>query len=560
MLEIPPTPDSAESIAFVENCLQNCIVSHSTCATEHSFVPKRLLKFSDAGCNIVELDDLVPYIALSYCWGGSLPLKTLKENFLQHAEHIEWNRIPQCFRDAADVAQRLGIQHLWIDSLCIIQDDQHDWEDQFPQMASIYENAYVVVGAASISDCHQSFLDGEKNSRPKAITIDSAHPNQPAPVMVRKVPTTGLHEDYESFYGARDPLDKRAWTLQERLLATRFLGFSTAELQWSCRMRSNCEGGHQDSPNRQFHSLYSIDTCQKAFHFWHDQVMEFSKRQLSFPSDKLPAISGVASKISGIISSEYIAGLWRNNLIRDMCWERHMFQSVKWQATAAWRAPTFSWVSVEGNIFYNDQAIAGNGTYVSEVIDAHCTLLGSSPFGQVVDGFVEIRGPLLQASLTSDPAFDPSDRKSRNNPNAMLSPSQNDTSSLFTARTGEWRILFRSDTHLASGPIVPSPNEPPSRCMTAYRVTEEKSENIKEACAWILVVGYWYEYVSNPDGQRWVTIIILGRSARVPGAFERLGFQNIAWPPLPGELSAAEMARLNTPVQGKGEKTCLKIV
>ena len=81
--------------------------------------------------------------------------------------------------------------------------------------------------------------------------------------------------------------------------------------------------------------------------------MEYSKRLLTYQYDKLPALAGIASKIGALTGSEYIAGLWKKNLFKDMLWERHLFEGVKWEATSVWRAPSFSWASVQGNVLYN---------------------------------------------------------------------------------------------------------------------------------------------------------------------------------------------------------------
>ena len=426
-------------------------------------------------------------------------------------------------------------------------------------MSWVYKNATVVIAAASIHNCHESFLEPHRNRRPESFVIKSAHPDQPVPVRCRMVPTTGLHEDYQSFYSSRDPLDFRGWPLQERLLSTRLLVFSGTEVQWSCQTSQKCEGGHQDSINHPFRALQSIDTRSKAYHFWHQQIMEYSKRRLSFAADKLPAISAVASHISGITGSRYIAGMWKDNLIQDMCWERHMFESLKWENTDEWRAPTFSWASVQGNVFYNDDSPAGKGTYLTEVLETGTTLGGTPVFGQVTDGFVIVRGPLIPAKLSTHPPYDGSSLFDYNNPGAMFPHGHPET--LFLTHVGDWSIPFRGDTHMAPGAIVPGPDDSEeARSDTAYRVGEKDSVKLSNVEAWVMMVAYWYEYNNKyPDGQRWVTNMILGRSKRVPGAYERLGYKNQPWPPWE-PISDGDMQRLDPHVNGKGEKMTFKIV
>jgi hypothetical protein len=317
--------------------------------------------------------------------------------------------------------------------------------------------------------------------------------------------------------------------------------------------RKACEGGYQNSPNHAFTPLISVDTAEKAFSLWHNQVMEFSKRRLTFQTDKLPAISAVAGHVGAVTGSQYVAGLWKDNLIRDMCWERHMFESIKWEATKEWRAPTFSRASVQGNIFYNDNSIAGKGFYVSQVVDAKATKQGKPVYGQVIDGWVDMHGSLLEATLETHPKYDGNDLFAYNNPDAMFPHGHPET--LFLARVGEWTIPFRGDTHLAAEPIRAKPGELMDDLgETAYRVREVNSAELEPVKAWVMIVGHWWEYTNKyPNGQRWVTNIILGRSERVPGAYESLGYKNQPWPPWE-KISEKDFESIDPHVFGMGKR------
>ncbi|KAK6208521.1 hypothetical protein QIS74_12039 [Colletotrichum tabaci] len=564
LLEVPASPRSEATMDFMARQVKDCHDNHDKCKINHEFMPKRLIRLTEKGGHIIHPDEPVPYIALSYCWGGDKNIRTLRANITAHMDSINLGHLPRCFRDVAVIAPRLGINHLWVDSLCIIQDDHADWEDQFPRMSWVYKNASVVIAAAAIGNCQESFLGDDEHDermrRPESFVIRDAHPSQPAAVRARAVPTIGLHEDLQSFYSARDPLDCRGWPLQERLLATRILVYSRTELQWSCQTLQACEGGHTSSPNHPFTPLITIDTAEKAFSLWHSQVMEFSKRRLTFETDKLPAISAVAGHVADVTGSRYIAGLWRDNLIRDMCWERHMFESLKWEATRHWRAPSFSWASVAGNVFYNDNSIAAKGFYLSQVVDAGATRQSSPVFGQVVDAWVDMEAPLIEATLETHPPYDGSDLFDYNNPGAMFPHGHPET--LFLAKVGGWQIPFRGDTHLAPGPIRPTPREPAHGLgNTAYRVRDVDSVELSPpVTVWVMIVGYWWEYTNKyPNGQRWLTSIVLGRSERQPGAYERLGYKNQPWPPWE-KIPQEDFDRINTHVHNEGEKQHFRIV
>lgn len=105
----------------------------------------------------------------------------------------------------------------------------------------------------------------------------------------------GMHDTYQGMYGGCDPLAKRSWTLQETILATRIIIFSSTELQWICRTCRSCEGAHFDSQQSDL-SLETVTDPAVAFRFWHRLMQEYSNRLLSNPSDKVPALAGIASK------------------------------------------------------------------------------------------------------------------------------------------------------------------------------------------------------------------------------------------------------------------------
>jgi hypothetical protein len=89
------------------------------------------------------------YAALSHCWGGSQPLRTLTENLDDMKTGIEWICLPNTFQDGITVACRLKILYIWIDSLCIIQDSKEDWEIESSKMWAYYNNAYITISASS---------------------------------------------------------------------------------------------------------------------------------------------------------------------------------------------------------------------------------------------------------------------------------------------------------------------------------------------------------------------------------------------------------------------------
>lgn len=126
-------------------------------------MPTRLLDIGDAGMQVVKLVQWstradLPYVALSYCWGESRPYTTIKSTICQHVKSIRISVLPRSLKDAVEITRKLGLRLLWIDSLCIVQDDKADWFRKAATMASVYGNTHLVIMAARSSSAEKIFL------------------------------------------------------------------------------------------------------------------------------------------------------------------------------------------------------------------------------------------------------------------------------------------------------------------------------------------------------------------------------------------------------------------
>lgn len=147
---------------MVKTWLSNCLYGHVLCQQPQEFVPSRLLKLDSSRKSFSltlkeNLGPAVQYIALSYCWGvdDERKLTLTTENFEILKSGIFLNSLPKTLQDAFTIAQELGIQFLWVDRLCIIQDSPEDWFCESNQMRDVYSSTFVTVcahGAASDSD------------------------------------------------------------------------------------------------------------------------------------------------------------------------------------------------------------------------------------------------------------------------------------------------------------------------------------------------------------------------------------------------------------------------
>ena len=92
------------------------------------------------------------YTALSHCWGGRQLNTTTKANYDAHRQRIEHTTLSKTVQEVIKVTQALGLRYLWVDSLCIIQDDQADWKNEAMRMSHVYEQSYCTIAAAAASD------------------------------------------------------------------------------------------------------------------------------------------------------------------------------------------------------------------------------------------------------------------------------------------------------------------------------------------------------------------------------------------------------------------------
>ena len=129
-----------------------------------SVLPKRVLDLGERKTDRIKLHLSEPlqhgrYVALSYCWGGPQQLLTTTDTMNSHLEGISFKLFPKTIKDAIIVARKLGIRYLWVDALCIIQDDDLDKQKEIDSMGELYKNSTVTISAAKAKRVTDGFLD-----------------------------------------------------------------------------------------------------------------------------------------------------------------------------------------------------------------------------------------------------------------------------------------------------------------------------------------------------------------------------------------------------------------
>jgi hypothetical protein len=246
--EISGSTASQQSFSRALSWLDRCEADHKMCKSSRSnLLLDRVLDLGTSSdpndlspISLYEAFDVklnfAKYACLSHCWGRVHHITTSSSTIKDRKAGIEWNDLPKTFQDAMTFTRRLGIRHLWIDLLCIVQDDPNDWSVQSSKMPLIYENAYVTLAATfSPSSTGGCFSEGGSEFRARDFTVRDRS-RKPHQIFIRRHLPHWLMADPRQLRELDQdfPLLQRAWVLQERLLSPRVLHFGRHELMWEC--------------------------------------------------------------------------------------------------------------------------------------------------------------------------------------------------------------------------------------------------------------------------------------------------------------------------------------
>ena len=403
--------------------------SHLNCAsTTVTKLPRRVLDLGPhrfRNCiSLIETKkgDLGTYMTLSHRWGIPEPTKTTRDTLAKRKDSIRLSSLPQTFRDAVAICRGLEVRFLWIDSLCILQDDKLDWEQESAKMAAVYAGSYLNIAAthaySSTGGCFSkrwTTVDIRESVRKvpiKSYQIQEYHKGNCFEVHARVSLEAGHHdlevEQSRQLTGRRAPLLTRAWVFQERCLARRTLHFHAQELIWECKFGLMCECRDLNTiyQNRKWyqgwkarHISWKAEDIQDLPDFWLEVVEGFSRLDLSHESDRLPALSGLASRFSGSRLSTYLAGLWKEDIGRALLW----YVGPHWKSSSSrslpLRAPTWSWASIDlanqtDHVMYPFLLRDSNGFNQDpcfRVVDVECRSSTINPYGEVQGGMLTIQ-------------------------------------------------------------------------------------------------------------------------------------------------------------------------
>lgn len=437
-----------ENIQFMKDVLDGCVRKcHHYRAT--GFVPSRFLdlgsQMSLDSIRLIDSSQIVPnnasqtprYAALSYCWGSPVAtdnkphLCTTVQSLESMKLHVHEQVIPPVILDACKVCKALSIRYLWVDSLCIIQDEKSDWERESPSMTLIYKNAFVTICTPSSNSSNEGFLVRRRKHvavpfRSRVVPSIHGHYNLVASGRTRQfeVPSwPELDVDGTSW-------STRGWTLQEFEMSNRVLIFGESMIHFLCRHNVQSENGYRrnSAPSRVIQTLDPLfwdNYPEKYYRTWESMLHGYGRRLFTIIEDRLPAISGMAKYIADETGDEYLAGLWKSELPSSLLWSAECHENVKYHielpdllrtlhSPKPYIAPSWSPIRMDvdfGQGFMGYYISHYWATSESTIINASVQSVGENPFGRVKGGCIRIRGRFstVSSDLTRLPCYRYSD-------------------------------------------------------------------------------------------------------------------------------------------------------
>jgi hypothetical protein len=394
------------------------------------------------------------YVTLSHCWGGnpSLGHRLIQETVSKYKAGVRLDELPHTFREAIEFAARLpNVGFIWIDSLCIIQDDDSDWLEESATMEKVYSNTFLNISATDSGNTKGGLFRERdpKLLREEEITLNVA--GLPG-IDTGETSTGHVHSRHMdsgkraglphlrrctildvSFWTRRvdrAPVNRRGWVLQERLMSPRVLHFCKDQVAWECREFDAAEGHPQGMPilQRTVDGIFgksrvrslladlgdAASDSQRSVHaleLWGEIVEEYSMTAITRSNDKLIALSGLARLLSSNMrSSQYVAGLWRLHIECQLLWfvkplfrERDSFFESCSSAPSVddYRAPSFSWAAVDAHLMrgikYGD--VTNEETLVNVEEATVVQKDGSDLFGVLSHAALILHGKLRHAVI-----------------------------------------------------------------------------------------------------------------------------------------------------------------
>jgi hypothetical protein len=400
---------------LLEDCTQRCHPWEKS-----GFLPTRLVDVgvdSSTVPRLISSSDIrnpaeMKYAALSYCWGteedAKAQFKTDKSSLEWRCKSLPYEMMTPAINDAVALTRAIGLRYVWVDALCIIQDDADDWLRESDQMGLVYSHAFVTFCGLSSNSCHETFLQ-----RAPAISVpfqSTIRDDIDGYYLVRLRPSsTDWLNGSTHFWRDRwlSRWNERAWTYQEEELSTRLLLFGSLKMHYKC---GRCKWSEGDDDLRENPGGQILDDitgikqgglpARRLYDSWLRIIYRYAHRSLTLQKDRLFAISGLARIVRETLGDQYLAGIWKGDIIRGLGWRNHyqvasrgLQNHIQDLRQREYIAPSWSWASCA------TRTVSAN--YIGRlslpelmVVDVDVKTKSQNPFGQVFGGFLQVRGKL----------------------------------------------------------------------------------------------------------------------------------------------------------------------
>lgn len=362
------TTDCEEGYEMMTSWLSNCLDSHKDCQTmTHQIKPSRLLDLKATngdGIRLVLAEEVraKPYATLSYRWGSSANIQLTTLNLHQFRSHVVLETLPRTIRDAIKICRRLSVRYLWVDALCIIQDDGNDLALVISQMGSIYANCLFTIAASDSTDAESGCF----RARMPLQREDCIVSTKAGLVMfsVHKYRYDTVQDEIECL-----PLSSRGWVYQERMLSPRTIHFAADEVFWDCRHEQKWYNGVENSPVLESYALKRLflvmtKECPQniripVFQFvWSNIIYGYTGRRLSDENDRLSALAGIIELSTRIFGLTMSYGLVIEDILNALLWSRESYSDV-WSfhsssSSLLGPVPSWTWLSKLVRVEYHE--------------------------------------------------------------------------------------------------------------------------------------------------------------------------------------------------------------
>lgn len=311
---LPCVGPKVEDMNRIKECISKCCASHEWCDPTREVQLPQIFRLIDVRRECISISNshqMPKYVALSYVWGDIQDegmIQSTRATISQFSRKMNIGILPATIRDAIIVCRQLGEQYLWVDRLCILQDDEDDKAQQIQAMSAVFSAAKLVIVAA----CGQGMADGLAGiSRPRLTQFS------------RQFSGMQVNVRLPSLWDVvgQSVWDTRGWTYQEAILSNRKLFFTDAQVFFECAIRidheehlayssfddllhnkqgyptstSSLEYGFLRTPRRHFDEseLRGMNRRESSWQAYVRHVNRYRHRSLRYQSDILNAFAGI---------------------------------------------------------------------------------------------------------------------------------------------------------------------------------------------------------------------------------------------------------------------------